>query len=162
MNPIRPPWYPFGTLCTRLLCATCCIPMGQGLGLCSGAHHGTVQFTLARSRPHLKVVHQHSMGTAHFTRVLERTLRLGSRAYILPYSDKRKQLLKMTFLENEQNVSVMYIDINAISLCLDSNILQQDECFCSKLGLEVKHAMSNLNTSISEIWVICHLLLLSE
>ena len=35
---------------------------------------------------------------------------------ILPYSDKRKQLLKMKFLVNEQNVSVMYIDINAISL----------------------------------------------
>ena len=30
------------------------------------------------------------------------------------YSDKRKQLLKMTFLVNEQNVSVMYIDINAL------------------------------------------------
>ena len=36
----------------------------------------------------------------------------------LPYSDKRKQLLKMKFLVNEQNVSVMYIDINAISLYL--------------------------------------------
>ena len=34
---------------------------------------------------------------------------------ILPYSDKRKQLLKMTFLVNEQNLSFMYIDINAIS-----------------------------------------------
>ena len=33
---------------------------------------------------------------------------------ILPY--KRKQLVKMTFLKNEQNVSVMY---NAISLYLD-------------------------------------------
>ena len=32
---------------------------------------------------------------------------------LLPYNDKRKQLLKMTFLINEQNVSVMYIDINA-------------------------------------------------
>ena len=37
----------------------------------------------------------------------------------LPYSDKRKQLFKMTFLVNEQNVSGMYIDISAISLCLD-------------------------------------------
>ena len=27
----------------------------------------------------------------------------------LPYSDKRKQLSNMTFLINEQNVSVMYI-----------------------------------------------------
>ena len=64
----------------------------------------------------------------------------------------------MTFLVNEQNVSVMYIDINAISLCFDLNISQQDECFCSKLGLEVEHAKSNLKTSISQIWVICHLL----
>ena len=37
----------------------------------------------------------------------------------LPYSDRRKQLLKMTFLVNEQNVSVMWTDINAISLCLN-------------------------------------------
>ena len=29
------------------------------------------------------------------------------------YSDKRKQLLKVTFHVNEQNVFVMYIDINA-------------------------------------------------
>ena len=29
------------------------------------------------------------------------------------YSDKRKQILKIKFLVNEQNVSVMYIDINA-------------------------------------------------
>ena len=65
---------------------------------------------------------------------------LVSLCAILPYSDKRKQLLKMTFLVNEQNVSVMYIDINAISLCLDLNIFRQDELFCPKLGLEVKHA----------------------
>ena len=44
----------------------------------------------------------------------------------LPYSDKRKQLLKMTFLVNDHNVSVIYIDINAIPLCFDLNILQQD------------------------------------
>ena len=31
--------------------------------------------------------------------------------FLLPYSCKRKQLLKMTFLVNEQHVSVMYIDI---------------------------------------------------
>ena len=37
----------------------------------------------------------------------------------LTYPDKRKQLLKMTFLVNEQNASVMYIAIYAISLCLD-------------------------------------------
>ena len=81
----------------------------------------------------------------------------GMRA-ILPYSDKRKQLLKMKFLINEKNVSVMHIDINAISLCLDLNIVQQDECFCSKFGMEVKYANSNLKTSLSQIWVICQLL----
>ena len=74
---------------------------------------------------------------------------------ILPYSDKRKQLLKMKFLVNEQNVSVMYIDINA---CLDINIFQQVQSFCSKLGLEVEYSKSNLNTLFSQIWVICHLL----
>ena len=37
---------------------------------------------------------------------------------------QRKQLLKIKFLVNEQNVSVMCIDINAISLCLDLNIIQ--------------------------------------
>ena len=62
----------------------------------------------------------------------------------LPYSDKRKQLLKMTFLVNEQDASDVYIDINEISLCLDLNIFQQDECFCSKVGLEVERAKSNL------------------
>ena len=64
----------------------------------------------------------------------------------------------MTFLVNEQNVSVMYIDINAISLCLELIIFQQDGCFCSKLGLEAEYAKSNLKTSLSQIWVICHLL----
>ena len=63
---------------------------------------------------------------------------------MLPCNDKRKQLLKMTFLVNEQNVSVMYIDINAISLYLDLDIFQQDECSCSKLGMEVEYAKSNL------------------
>ena len=47
--------------------------------------------------------------------------------FYLPYSDKRKQLLKIKFLVNEQNVSVMYIDINALLSCLDLNIFQQDE-----------------------------------
>ena len=77
---------------------------------------------------------------------------------VLPYSDKRKQLLKMKFFINEQNVSVMYSDINAISWCLDWNIFTQDECFCSKLGLEVEHAKPNLKISLFQIWVICHLL----
>ena len=79
-------------------------------------------------------------------------------ASILPYSDKRKQLLKMTILVNEQNVSVMYIDINTISLYLGLNIFQQDECSCSKLGVEVEYAKSNLKTSLSQIWLICQLL----
>ena len=52
----------------------------------------------------------------------------------------------MTFLVNEQNVSVMYIDNNAISY-LDLNLFQQDECFCSKLRMEVKYAKSSLKTS---------------
>ena len=76
----------------------------------------------------------------------------------LPYSDKRKQLFKMTFPVNEQNVSVVYIDINAISLYLDLNISQQDECFCFKLGMGVEYAKSSLKTSLSQIWVICRLL----
>ena len=68
------------------------------------------------------------------------------------YSDKRKQLLKVKFHINEQNVFVMYIDINAPSLCLDFNIFQQDECFCSKLGVEVEHAKSNLeNNTFSDL-----------
>ena len=45
----------------------------------------------------------------------------------LPYSDKRKQLSKITFLVNEQNMNVMCIDINAISSYLDMYIFQQDE-----------------------------------
>ena len=77
---------------------------------------------------------------------------------ILPYSDKRTQLLKITILVNEQTVSVMYIDINAVSLYLDLDIFQQDECFCSKLGMEVEYDQSNLKTSLSQILVICQLL----
>ena len=82
---------------------------------------------------------------------------------ILPYSDKRKQLLKMTFLVNEQNGSVMYnVRLHShqcnSSLYLDLNIFQQDECFCPKLGIEVENAKSNLKTSLSQIWVICQLL----
>ena len=73
-------------------------------------------------------------------------------------SDKRKQLMKMKFLVNEPNVSVMYIDINAISLYFDLNIFQQDECFCSKLGMDIEYPKSNLKTSLSQIWVICQLL----
>ena len=38
------------------------------------------------------------------------------------------------------------------------NIVQQDQCFISKLDLEIEHAKSNLKTPISQIWVICHLL----
>ena len=49
----------------------------------------------------------------------------------------------MTFPVNEQNVSVMRIDINALSLSLDLNIFQQDECSCSKIGMEVEYAKSS-------------------
>ena len=49
----------------------------------------------------------------------------------------------MTFPVNEQNVSVMCIDINALSLYLDLNIFQQDECSCSKLGMDVEYAKSS-------------------
>ena len=52
----------------------------------------------------------------------------------------------------------LYIDINAISLYLDLDIFQQDETFCSKLGMELDLAKSNLKTSLSQIWVICQLL----
>ena len=52
----------------------------------------------------------------------------------------------MTLLVNEQNVSVLYVDINAISLYFDLNIFQQDEYFCSKLGMEEEYAKSNLET----------------
>ena len=38
-----------------------------------------------------------------------------SRKITLPYFDKRKQLLKMTFLANEHNAYVMYIAISATS-----------------------------------------------
>ena len=55
----------------------------------------------------------------------------------------RIQYYRTLLLGNEQNVSVMYMDISAILLCLDI-IFQQDECFCSKLGLEVGYAKSNL------------------
>ena len=34
---------------------------------------------------------------------------------ILPYSDKRKQVTKVTFPVKEQNVSVIYTDVNVIS-----------------------------------------------
>ena len=55
---------------------------------------------------------------------------------------------------NEQNTSVVYIDINVISfmsLGLGLNIFQQVECFCSKLWLEVERAKSNLRTSLKNI-----------
>ena len=68
---------------------------------------------------------------------------------VLLYSDKRKQLLKMTLLVNEQNVSVMYTDTNAISLYLDLDIFQQDECFCFKFGMEVEYAKSSLKALVS-------------
>ena len=70
---------------------------------------------------------------------------------IMPYADKREQLLKMIFLVNEQTVFVVYFEINAISLCQISisisTIFQKDECFCSKLGLILEHSKpKNLKT----------------
>ena len=60
--------------------------------------------------------------------------------------------MKIKFLVNAQNVSAMYTDINVISLYLDLNIFQQDECFCSKLGMEVEYAKSNLkNIAFSDL-----------
>ena len=64
----------------------------------------------------------------------------------------------MTFPVNEQNVSVMCIDINVLSFYLDLNIFQQDECSCSKLGMEVEYAKSSKKKILSQIWVICELL----
>ena len=49
----------------------------------------------------------------------------------------------------------MYIDINTISLYLDLNIFQQDECFCFKFGMEIEYAKYKLKESLSQIWVIC-------
>ena len=44
-----------------------------------------------------------------------------------------------------------YIDINAISLCLDLNIFQQDQCFCSKLGMEVDYAKTWLFSDLGDL-----------
>ena len=48
--------------------------------------------------------------------------------------------------------SMQYHDIFTL------NIFQQDACFCSKLGMQVEYAKSNLKTALSQIWVICQLL----
>ena len=55
-------------------------------------------------------------------------------------------------------MSVMPTDINVLSLSLDLNIFQQDECSCSKLGMEVEYAKSSKKKILSQIWVICELL----
>ena len=60
----------------------------------------------------------------------------------------------MTFPVNEQNVSVMRIDINALSLSLDLNIFQQDECSCSKLGMEVELLDKSLAQSRSNRYLL--------
>ena len=57
----------------------------------------------------------------------------------------------------EKCVCHVYIDINTKAYNI-MMIFQQDERFCSKFGLEVEHAESNPQTSLSQIWVICHLL----
>ena len=60
-------------------------------------------------------------------------------AVYCPSLTKGSNSWKMTFLVNEQNVSVMFSDINAISLYFDLSIFQQDVCFCSKLRMEVEY-----------------------
>ena len=109
-------------------------PGRKGLRASSCAH-----IDLLHPPPHLKILDPPLLLTSCY---------LPTRHHVsnnvLPYSDKRRQLLKVIFLVNEQNVSVMYIDINALSLCLWlKDIFQQDECFCSKLGLEEEYAKSN-------------------
>ena len=47
---------------------------------------------------------------------------------------------------------------NAILSSLDLNFFQQDECFCSKFGLEVENTKSDIKTLLSQIWEICDLL----
>ena len=49
---------------------------------------------------------------------------------------------------------VMYTDMTDIN-AYHYIFFQQDECFCSKLGMEVEYAKSNRKTSLSLIWVIC-------
>ena len=78
---------------------------------------------------------------------------------IMPYFGKRKQVIKVIFLVNEQIclsftlTSMQYHDL------FDLNIFQLDECFCSKLGLEIEHAktVQSKNIDISDL-DDCHLL----
>ena len=46
-------------------------------------------------------------------------------------------------------LSCTLIDINAISLYLDLNIFQQDECFFSKLRMEVEYAIKLQSKNIT-------------
>ena len=93
----------------------------------------------------------------------EHNLFLFNAMIILPYSDKRKQLLKVTFLVNEQNLFVMIVHwhyrCNIIILWLQylSGVWVS---LLPKIGVEVERANCNLKTSLShsQIWVICHLL----
>ena len=50
------------------------------------------------------------------------------------------------FLINAQNVSIFYSAINEISQHLDFNVYQQDQGFCSQIGLPVEQAKINLQT----------------
>ena len=76
---------------------------------------------------------------------------------ILPYFDKRKQLLKMSFLVNLWAKCVCHLHWHQCNLSLWLKYFSAG-CFCSKLDLEVEPAKSNLKTSISQIVMICHLL----
>ena len=65
---------------------------------------------------------------------------------------------KSDILVKEQNVSVICTDVNGISWCLTEHISYQDECLCIKFGLEEEHIRWNMKTSITQIWMVCHLL----
>ena len=60
--------------------------------------------------------------------------------------------MTVMFLVNEQNMYVIYIDINVISLCLDLNIFSKISVCSIKTrpGIRTSAINSNLNTSISQ------------
>ena len=64
----------------------------------------------------------------------------------------------MTFPVNEQNVSVMRIDINALSLSLDLNIFSRMNDPAPNLEWKQNMNTSSKEKLLSQIWVICELL----
>ena len=75
-----------------------------------------------------------------------------------PTLTKRSNSWKRNFLYEQYTCMLCILTSMQYHYVLHLNILYKDECFCSKLGREVEHAKSNLKTSLSQIWVICHLL----